>query len=71
VAVWRNFRPPYIPEDIWQQYIQHVTWRSKSGADNQNRQIHGLVTTHIGGSVLFTAHAKQMVILILIKSIIN
>jgi hypothetical protein len=23
--VWRDFRPPYISEDIWLQYIQHVT----------------------------------------------
>ena len=25
VAVWRDFKPPYIPGDIWPQYIQHVT----------------------------------------------
>jgi hypothetical protein len=25
--------------------------RSQSGADNRNRQIHGSVTTHTGGSV--------------------
>jgi len=25
VAVWRDFKPPYILEDIWAQYIQHVT----------------------------------------------
>jgi len=76
MAVWRNFRPLYIPEDIWTQYIQHVTseWfirRSQFDADNQNRQIHGLVTTHTGNSVPFTAHAKRMVRLILIKSILN
>jgi hypothetical protein len=63
VAVWRDFRLSYILEDIWPQYIQHVmselfTRRSQFGADNRNRQIHGLVTTHIGGSISFTAHAK-------------
>ena len=54
--VWRDFKPPYIPRDIWPQYIEHVTferftWRLQSGADNQNRQIHDLVTTHTGNSV--------------------
>jgi hypothetical protein len=69
VVVWRDFKPPYIPEDIWPQYIEHVTSerftrRSQSGADNRNRQIHGLVTTHTGGSVPFAAHAKRMLRLI-------
>jgi len=76
MAVWRNFRPLYIPEDIWPQYIQYVTseWFircSQFDADNQNRQIHGSVTTHTNNSVPFTAHAKWMVRLILIKYILN
>jgi hypothetical protein len=76
VAVWRNFKPPYIQEDIWPQYIQHVmserfTQRSQFGADNQNRQIHGSVTAHTDSSVPFIAHVKWMVRLILMKSIIN
>ena len=25
VVVWRDFKPPYIPGDIWSQYIEHVT----------------------------------------------
>ncbi|XP_073262478.1 uncharacterized protein [Populus alba] len=25
VAVWRDFKPIYIPEDIWPHYLQHVT----------------------------------------------
>jgi hypothetical protein len=42
VAVWRDFKLPYILGDIWPQYIQHVTseWftrRSQSSADNRNR----------------------------------
>jgi hypothetical protein len=66
VVVWRDFRRPYIPEDIWVQYIQHVTSErftrhSKSDADNQNWKIHGLVTTHNGGSIPFTTHVKWMV----------
>ena len=69
VAVWRDFTPIYISEDIWPHYLEHVTSkrftrRSQSGAGNRNRPIHGLVTTHIGGSVPFAAHAKWMVRLI-------
>ena len=60
----------------WTAYIEHVTserfsQRSQSGADNRNRQIHGSVTTHTGGSVPLSAHAKRMVRLILMKYIIN
>ena len=25
VAVWRDFKPIYIPEDIWSCYLEHVT----------------------------------------------
>lgn len=46
VAVWRDFKPIYIPEDIWPHYLEHVTSeqftrRSQSGAGNRNRPIHG------------------------------
>jgi hypothetical protein len=56
VAVWWEFKPPFISGDIWMTYIEHViserfARRSQSGADNRNRQIHGSVTTHTGGSV--------------------
>jgi hypothetical protein len=76
VAVWREFKPPFISGEIWTAYIEHVTseWfsrRSQSGANNRNRQIHGSVTTHTGGSVPFNAHAKRMVRLILMKYIVN
>jgi hypothetical protein len=69
VAVWQEFKLSFISGDIWMQYIEHVmserfTRRSQSCADNQNRQIHGSVTTHTGGFVPFSAHAKQMVKLI-------
>jgi hypothetical protein len=69
VAVWREFKPPFISGDIWATYIEHVmserfSRRSKSRAINQNQQIHGSVTTHTGGSILFSAHAKRMVRLI-------
>jgi len=69
MAIWRDFKPIYIPADIWPPYLEHMTseWFprcSQSGAGNRNRSIHGLVTTHTGGSVLFAAHAKQMVRLI-------
>jgi hypothetical protein len=69
VAVWRDFKPLYIPADIWPQYLEHVTSErftrcSQSGAGNWNRPIHGSVTMHTGGSVLFAAHAKRMVRLI-------
>jgi hypothetical protein len=69
MAVWRNFKLIYIPEDIWPHYLEHVTSerltrRSQSGAGNRNRPIHGSVTTHTGGSVLYAAYAKQMVRLI-------
>jgi hypothetical protein len=66
VAVWQEFKPPFISGDIWAAYIEHVTSeqfsrRSQSGAVNQNREIHGSVTTHTGSSVSFSAHAKRMV----------
>jgi len=69
VAVWRDFKPIYIPADIWPPYLEHMmfklfTRRSQSGAGYQNRPIHGSVTTHTGGFVLFAAHAKRMVRLI-------
>jgi hypothetical protein len=69
VAVWRDFKPIYIPEDIWTHYLEHVTSerftrRSQSGTGNRNRPIHESVTTHTGSSVPFAAHAKQMVRLI-------
>ena len=69
VAVWREFKPPFISGDIWMTYIEHVTSErftrlSQSGADNRHRQIHGSVTTHTGNSVPFSAHAKRMVRLI-------
>ena len=69
VAVWQEFKPPFISRDIWTAYIEHVTSKwftqcSKSRANNRNRQIHGSVTTHTGGSVPFSAHAKRMVRLI-------
>jgi len=69
VAVWRDFKPIYIPEDIWSRYLEHVmfeqfTQRSQSGAGNRNLPIHGSMTTHTGGSVPFATHAKHMVRLI-------
>jgi len=69
VAVWRDFKPIYILDDIWAHYLEHVmsewfTRRSQSSASNRNRPIHGSVTTHTGGSVPFATHAKQMVRLI-------
>jgi hypothetical protein len=39
---------------------EQFTRRSQFGVDNRNRQIHGSVTMHTGGSVLFAAHAKRM-----------
>jgi hypothetical protein len=69
VAVWRDFKPIYIQEDIWPHYLEHVmseqfTQRSQSGAGNRNQPIHGSVTRHTDGSVPFAAHAKRMVRLI-------
>jgi hypothetical protein len=69
VAVWRDFKPIYIPTDIWLHYLEHMTSerftrRSQSGAGNRNRPIHGSVTTHTGDSVPFAAHAKRIVRLI-------
>ena len=69
IAVWRDFKPIYIPEDIWPHYLEHVTSerftrRSLSGVGNRNRLIYGSVTTHTSGSVLFAAHAKRIVRLI-------
>jgi len=76
VMILRDFKPLYILEDIWPQYLAHVmserfTWRSQSGAGNRNRPIHGSVTTHTGDSVLFAAHAKRMVRLIYMKYIVK
>jgi len=76
VAVWQEFKPPFISWEIWTAYIEHMTSerfsrRSQSGTDNRNRRIHGSVTTHTGGSVPFSTHAKRMVRLILIKFIVN
>jgi len=69
VAVWRDFKLIYIPEDIWPHYLEHMmserfTRCSQSGAGKRNRPIHGGVTTHTGGSVPFASHAKRMVRLI-------
>jgi len=76
VAVWRDFKPIYIPEDIWTHYLEHVmfewfTRRSLSGAGNRNRPIHGSMTTHTGGFVPFAAHVKQKVRLISKKYIVR
>jgi hypothetical protein len=76
MAVCRDFKPIYIPEDIWPHYLEHVTSerftrRSQSGAGNWNRPIHGSVTTHTGGSVPFAAHVKWMVRLISKKYIVR
>ena len=69
VAVWWEFKLPFILGDIWAAYIEHVTFErfsrcSQFGTDNQNLKIHGLVTTHTSGSVPFSAHSKRMVRLI-------
>jgi len=69
MAVWRDFKLIYIPEDIWSHYLEHMmserfTRRSQSDAGNRNRLIHGSMTTHTGSSVPFAAHAKRMVRLI-------
>jgi len=69
VAIWRDFKPTYISIDIWPHYLEHVTSErftrhSQSGAGNRNQPIHGSMTMHTGGSVLFAAHAKRMVRLI-------
>jgi hypothetical protein len=66
VTVWQEFKPPFISEDIWVAYIEHVmserfSRRSQSRAVNRNGEIHGSVTTHTGGFVPFSAHAKRMV----------
>jgi hypothetical protein len=66
VAVWREFKPPFISGDIWAAYIEHMmserfSRRSQSEAVNRNRKIHGSVTMHTGSSVSFSAHAKRMV----------
>jgi len=69
VAVWMDFKPIYIPEDIWPHYLEHVTSerftrRSQFDAGNRNQPIHGSVTTHTSSSVSFAAYAKWMVRLI-------
>jgi hypothetical protein len=56
-------------KDIWPHYLEHVTSegftrRLESGACNLNQPIHGSVTMHTGGSVLFAAYAKRMIRLI-------
>jgi hypothetical protein len=63
VAVWRDFKPIYILEDIWPHYLEHVTSErftrcSQSGTGNRNWPIHGSVTMHIGSFVPFAAHAN-------------
>jgi hypothetical protein len=25
MAMWKNFKPPYITKDIWDAYLQYVT----------------------------------------------
>ena len=69
MEVWRDFKPIYIPTDIWPHYLEHMTSerftpRSQAGAGNRNRTIHSSVTTHTGGSISLAAHAKRMVRLI-------
>jgi len=55
----------------WARDLRAVHTALTVRTDNQNRQIHGSVTTHTDGFVPFSAHAKQKVRLILMKYIVN
>jgi hypothetical protein len=66
MAIWKNFRPPYISKAIWADYIQHMTSAhftrgSQSGTENRHRLVHDSVITHTSGSVPFVSHVKRMV----------
>jgi len=76
VVVLRYFKPPYIPEDIWVEYIQHMTSEYftqylQSGAGNRRQQIHDSITMHTGDSVYIISHTKRIVKLFLITPIFN
>jgi hypothetical protein len=69
MVVWKDFRPLYISEAVWVEYIHYVTSkhfmrRSQFSAENRNMQINGSITTHTDESILFVLHVKQMVIYI-------
>jgi hypothetical protein len=73
-VIWRDFKPLHISKAIWENYIQNVMWehfmqRSYSGAKNQNKEIHGSITTQTSGSILFVLHAKRKVKFFFITSI--
>jgi hypothetical protein len=63
MTVWKDFRPPYISEAMWTEYIQHVmsdclVQQSHFGAENYNRRVHDSVTTptssfEVDGKILF------------------
>jgi len=66
VMVWRDFKPLYVSKAIWVEYIQQMTSKhfmqwSQSNVENQNKEIHGSITTHTSGSIMFGLHAKRMV----------
>jgi len=65
VILGKDFRPPYISEAVWAEYVQHVmsthfTRHSQSDMDNQNRRVHGSITKHTDGSILFILHVKRI-----------
>jgi hypothetical protein len=67
-----DFRPSHVLKSIWDIYIQHMMsghflQQSQSDLKNRAKEIHGFITTHTNGSILFVLHAKRMVKLCFIR----
>ena len=46
VAVWRDFKPIYIPEDIWPHYLEHVMSEQNSWlGDNAHWRLRSVCCT--------------------------
>jgi hypothetical protein len=66
MMVLEDFRPSYILEAVWAEYVQHMmserfVWRLHSGVENRNDCVYGYVTMHTNNSVPFISHTKRMV----------
>jgi hypothetical protein len=66
VTIWKDFRPMYVSEAVWAEYIQHVSSKNfvrrlPSSTENQNWRVQGFFTTYIDRSILFVLHANRMV----------
>ena len=64
MVIWKDFRPPYVLEAVWVEYIQqvmsdHFMRQQQFDAENQNMQIHdSLPRTLVDSFCLFHMQNK-------------